>query len=358
MPGRHNHDPKGDFVRITIPQKEIRVFTISPRTLGLEKYWKELQETVTWSGHFNCTGILIFTGNDTYIDPWLVAQMVLEKTSDVSPLIAVNPVYMHPFTAAKMISSFAHLYQRRVYLNMVTGTAISHLEALGDSVSHDDRYQRLQEYVQIIRSLLEGSRPVTFHGRFYTVDHLQLYSAFPKELLPEFVLAGQSPAARSACDEIAAVGMHMLQSRLADAVAETRGIHFGMIARPDDAAAWKAAQRLFPPDSDGKDLLDLSMRNTDSAWKRRMRFEADQPDVSASGYWLEPFRNSKADCPYFVGSYTRTAELIANLIRRGVDTFILDIPALEEEYAHASEVFKLAERQLRSSCESAAVFAS
>ena len=73
MPGRHNHDPKGDFVRITIPQKEIRVFTISPRTLGLEKYWKELQETVTWSGHFNCTGILIFTGNDTYIDPWLVA---------------------------------------------------------------------------------------------------------------------------------------------------------------------------------------------------------------------------------------------------------------------------------------------
>jgi alkanesulfonate monooxygenase len=345
-------------VRITVPQKEIRVFTISPRTLGLEKYWQELQDTITWSRNFNCTGILIFTGNDTYIEPWLVAQTVLEKTPNLSPLVAVNPVYMHPFTAAKMISSFAHLYQRRVYLNMVTGTAISHLAALGDSVSHDERYHRLQEYIQIIKALLEASRPVTLQGRFYTVDHLQLYSAFPKDLLPEFVLAGQSSAARSVCDAVGAVGMHMLQSKLADAVVETRGIHFGIVTRPDDAGAWKAAERLFPPDSDGKDLLDYSMRNTDSAWKHRMRFEADQPDAAASGYWLEPFRNSKADCPYFVGSYTRTAELIAKLVRRGVDTFILDIPATEEEYAHASEAFRIAGCQLRSSSEPATVLAS
>src|SRR5262245_5229903 len=203
-------------VRITLPQKGIRVFTISPRTLGLEKYWKELQDTVTWSRDFNCTGILIFTGNDTYIEPWLVAQMVLEKSANLSPLIAVNPLYMHPFTVAKMISSFARLFNRRVYLNMVTGTAVSHLEALGDSISHDERYHRLQEYIQIVKALLEASRPFTFRGRFYNVDHLQLYSVFPKELLPEFVLAGQSPAARSVCQAVGATGMHMLQSKLAD----------------------------------------------------------------------------------------------------------------------------------------------
>jgi alkanesulfonate monooxygenase len=333
-------------VRITVQGKEIRVFTISPRTLGLEKYWKELQDTITWSRDFNCTGILIFTGNDTYVEPWLVAQMVLEKTTELAPLIAVNPVYMHPFTAAKMISSFAHLYKRRVYLNMVSGTAVSHLEALGDSISHDERYQRLQEYIQIVRALLEAPGRVTLRGRFYNIDRLQLYAAFPTELLPEFVLAGQSPAARGVCDAVGGVGMHMLQSKLAGAIVETRGIHFGIVTRPDDASAWKAAKRLFPPDGDGKLLLDYSMRNTDSTWKQRMRFEADQPDVSASGYWLEPFRNSKADCPYFVGSHSRTAELVASLVRLGVDTFILDIPATKEEYANASAVFRLAEQQL------------
>jgi alkanesulfonate monooxygenase len=132
-------------VRIAALQKQIRIFTISPRTLGLEKYWKEMQETITWSRNFNCEGILIFTGNDTYVEPWLVAQTVLEQTTNLSPLIAVNPVYMHPFTAAKMISSFAHLYKRRVYLNMVTGTAVSHLEALGDSIiRRAGGYQRQQ----------------------------------------------------------------------------------------------------------------------------------------------------------------------------------------------------------------------
>jgi hypothetical protein len=42
---------------------------------------------------------------------------------------------------------------------------------------------------------------------------------------------------------------------------------------------------------------------------------------------------------------------VANLVRRGVDTFILDIPATEEEYAQVSEAFRLAEQLC--SCESA-----
>ena len=46
-------------------------------------------------------------------------------TERLSPLIAVNPISMHPFTAAKCISSLANLYSRKVFLNMVAGTALS-----------------------------------------------------------------------------------------------------------------------------------------------------------------------------------------------------------------------------------------
>lgn len=58
------------------------------------------------------------------VEPWSMAQHIVANTKRSSPLIAVNPVYMHPFTAAKFVSSFAQLYGRKVcHLNMITGTA-------------------------------------------------------------------------------------------------------------------------------------------------------------------------------------------------------------------------------------------
>ena len=50
---------------------------------------------------------------------WPLTPPVLD-TKNLCPLVAVNPVYMHPFAAAKMVSSFALMYQRKVYLNMIT----------------------------------------------------------------------------------------------------------------------------------------------------------------------------------------------------------------------------------------------
>ncbi|MGH9568732.1 MAG: LLM class flavin-dependent oxidoreductase, partial [Candidatus Angelobacter sp.] len=219
-------------MKITALGRKIRVFTISPRTVGLDSYWNDLQRTVHLSEKYQCTGILIYTGNDTYLEPWSVAQMMMERTAGLSPLVAVNPIYLHPFTAARMSASFSYLYRRPVFLNMVTGAAISQLEALGDSLSHDERYERMREYLLVVKALVGSTRPVSFNGRFYCVENLQLPIEVPAELQPCFVLAGQSPAARKICDISGAVGMHMLQSGLENRAAESRGIHFGIVTRP------------------------------------------------------------------------------------------------------------------------------
>jgi alkanesulfonate monooxygenase len=87
------------------------------------------------------------------------------------------------------------------------------------------------------------------------------------------------------------------------------------------------------------------MKNTDSAWKQRLRRMADVPVEAGSPYWLSPFRNFQADCPYLVGSHMRVAEVIANLAARGVDTFILDVPSSEQEFRHVQAAFALAQRQ-------------
>lgn len=119
-------------------------------------------------------GILLFEGNDVFVEPWAMAQHIMAATTRSSPLIAVNPVYMHPFTAAKFVSSFAQLHGRKVYLNMITGTAVSDLQGLGDDLSHADRYVRLGEFVALMRQLLASPRPVNFEGRFYLARNLQI----------------------------------------------------------------------------------------------------------------------------------------------------------------------------------------
>jgi alkanesulfonate monooxygenase len=55
------------------------------------------------------------------VDPCLVSQVILQNTKKLCPLVAVQPAYMHPYAVAKIVSSLAHLYERRIYLNMVVG---------------------------------------------------------------------------------------------------------------------------------------------------------------------------------------------------------------------------------------------
>lgn len=229
---------------------------------------------------------------------------------------------------------------------MVTGTALSHLEALSESYTHDQRYDRLMEYIQIIRLLVSNARPISFEGAFYNVRNLQLYPRAPDSCFPEFLLAGQSDAARRVCRVTNAMGMQMLQSNMTALSSVSRGIHFGLVTRTSAEQAWLNANRLFPADDRGQAILELSMSNTDSVWKSRMKFEAGQPDVTDAGYWLGPFRNFKADCPYFVGSHDRAAELIVGLVRSGADVFVLDVPPTAEEYHNIKIVFDIAKEQL------------
>ena len=120
---------------------KLRVFPAIPRNPDSAKYIDELMRVARFSDRNGFAGILLFAGNDTLVEPWSIAQHILAHTAESSPLIAVNPIYMHPFTVAKFISSFAVLYHRKVYLNMITGTATSDLQGLGEQLSHETDIQ-------------------------------------------------------------------------------------------------------------------------------------------------------------------------------------------------------------------------
>jgi alkanesulfonate monooxygenase len=325
----------------------LQVFSTCPSSPVTRDHYRErIVEIAQWSEKAGCTGILVYTDN-SQVDPWLVSQIVLENTRSLCPLVAVQPVYLHPYSVAKMVSTIGFLHGRRIFLNMVAGGFKNDLTALNDATPHDSRYQRLVEYTYIIQRLLEGRGPVTYAGQFYNVTNLSLSPRLAPELLPGILMSGSSEAGMAAARETGAIAVKYpeppnTKGAALPASSGPCGVRLGIIARFRDDDAWKVAVERFPADRKGQLTRKLAAKISDSAWHHRLA------EVSAGGgsarqvYWLHPFENYQTNCPYLVGSYENVAEELGRYIALGYRTYILDIPATEEELEHIGAVFRAA----------------
>ena len=138
-------------------QLEIEIYSTCPASAGLEPpaFRRRVLDVARWSERHGCRGMLVYTDN-SLVDPWVVAQLVIEHTDALRPLVAVQPVYRHPYTVAKTVASLGHLWRRGVDLNMVAGGFVNDLSELADTTPHDRRYDRLREYTEIVARLLAG----------------------------------------------------------------------------------------------------------------------------------------------------------------------------------------------------------
>jgi alkanesulfonate monooxygenase len=328
--------------------REIELFStcVQSRDEAPARYLERVVETARWSDDAGYRGMLVYTDNGL-IDPWLISQVVLQHTERLCPLVAVQPVYMHPYAAAKMVSSLAFLHGRRIYLNMVAGGFRNDLRALGDETPHDDRYDRVVEYTLIVKRLLEGTEKVSFEGDYYRVKNLSLTPPLPPELFPGILISGSSDAGMRAADAISATRVKYPQPPSEEALMRVNGsgpagIRVGVITRETAEAAWATAHDRFPEDRQGQLTHKLAMRVSDSSWHKQLSHLGEQPVSDANPYWLVPFENYKTFCPYLVGSYERVAEELTRYMSLGFGTFILDVPPSAEELQHTAVAFERA----------------
>ena len=332
----------------TAPHHGLKIFTTCPPSALAQprSCLQQLKNIARWSEDAGCEGILVFTDN-SQLDAWLVSQVIIEATERLCPLVAVQSAYMHPYTVAKMITTFAHLYGRRLYLNMVAGGFKNDLAALNDLTPHDERYARLVEYTTLIQNLVRTADPVSFEGRYYKVTNLKLTPPLPAELMPGVLVSGSSDAGMQAARQLEAIAVEYPKPSAEYAGAQTvngspSGIRIGVIARSEDAEAWAAARARFPEDRKGQLTHQLAMKVSDSSWHRQLSDLGENGSEAENPYWLVPFQNYKAMCPYLVGSYDRVADEVARYVDIGYRTFILDAPESPDEMRHTGVVFERA----------------
>jgi alkanesulfonate monooxygenase len=324
----------------------VDVFSTCPQSKESSgsEYLARVADVARWSEEAGCRGILVYTDN-SLVDPWLVSQEILHATESLAPLVAVQPIYMHPYSVAKMVASMAFMHGRRLYLNMLAGGFVNDLKALGDETPHDDRYLRTGEFTQIIRGVLENPRGYSFDGRYYKVQGLKMSPPFPDELQPGILLSGSSPAGLACAQQVGATAIRYPQPPgeepgLPPDAGIDFGVRVGIIARDTAEAAWAVADERFPEDRQGELKHQMAMKVSDSHWHKQLSASDEGP--ARDVYWLHPFKSGKTFCPYLVGSHAQVAELIAGYVGQGFRTFILDIPPDREELKHTGEVFRLA----------------
>lgn len=327
------------------PADALAIFSTCPPSSAYDTgtYLQEVVEIARWSEEAGCTGILVYSDN-SLVDPWLVAQIIIQNTRTLSPLVAVQPIYMHPYTLAKKVATLGFLYNRKLTLNMVAGGFKNDLIALDDNTPHDRRYDRLAEYTLIVKRLLANAGPVTFAGEFYRVENLKLAPVLPPELQPEIFISGSSEAGLAAAKTIGATPIHYPRPAAeydSNAVAQNAnaGIRIGVIARERDEEAWRVAHTRFPQDRKGQLTHQMAMKVSDSVWHQQLSQLAADSSKGNNPYWLLPFENYKTMCPYLVGNYERVGQEIKRYYDLGYQTFILDVPGSKEDLAHTRQAF-------------------
>jgi alkanesulfonate monooxygenase len=304
-----------------------------------EAYSRELLKIVRWSDDAGCRGGLVYT-DCTSIDGWMVAQATIVNSATFVPLVAIQPMDMTPFALARAVASLALLYDRQVDLNFVSGGFSRDLAVQGDDLPHDARYDRIAEYVSIVRTLLGGGR-VEYTGRYYNMRGARLPFPPPDHLMPTAYVSGSSEASVQAAESL---GLRQLSYPLPPddfAGSNVRknkfgtGIRIGIIVRDDSSEAWRIAHQRFPPDAAGAARMQLLCAISESSWQGSIASLTLPDNNNGDPYWLVPFRNYHTYCPYLVGSYGEVCEALEKYLSGGVRAFILDEPQGPDDLRHA-----------------------
>src|SRR5256714_14805694 len=235
----------------------LKVFATCPPSYTASPlvYRREVLDIARWSDAAGCEGILVYTDNGL-VDPWLIAQDIITHTHRLCPLVAVQPVYMHPYSVAKMVATLGFLHGRRIYLNMVAGGFKNDLEALDDPTPPDERYTRLVEYTALIIDLPRGTKPLTLDRPYYRVTNVKMTPPLDPALKPGVFVSGSSEAGLAAARPLGALAVRYPKpvgeyegGPAIDAAA--LGIRIGIIAREGAAEAWAVARGRFPADRKG-----------------------------------------------------------------------------------------------------------
>src|SRR5205823_494756 len=100
-------------------------------------------------------------------DPMLLAAVLGRATCKIKFILAYRSGLFAPTMFVQQINTLSALIQGRILLNIVAGYSPEEQRAYGDFLSHDERYDRTEEFLAICRAFWDGHEDVNYSGKYY-----------------------------------------------------------------------------------------------------------------------------------------------------------------------------------------------
>jgi alkanesulfonate monooxygenase len=184
----------------------------------------------------------------------LIAGHAASVTKRLNVMIAHRPGFTQPTLAARQFATLDQLTRGRVGVHIITGGDDVELRQDGDFLSKDERYERTDEYLDVMRKEWTSDKPFDHHGKYYRFERaFSTVKSWQKPHIPVY-FGGASDAA------IAVAGKH------ADIYAlwgETHAQVRDLIGRVRAAAAKHGRSPRF-----SLSLRPILAETEEKAWKR------------------------------------------------------------------------------------------
>jgi alkanesulfonate monooxygenase len=187
-------------------------------------------------------------------DTMLVAAALAPMTDKIKFIVAYRPGLVSPTLFVQQVNTLSTLANGRVSLNIVIGHSQQEQAGYGDFLSHDERYERADEFLGICNALWRDEA-VNFAGKYYRIENGKLNTPFASQdrNSPEIFMAGGSPQTHLLAVKHASCWLSLgerpetLRSRVRFAVEEgiDAGLRFSIIARSTREEALEAAEQLI-----------------------------------------------------------------------------------------------------------------
>ena len=280
-------------------------------------------------------------------DGFLVAQYAAAFTERLGLLVAHRPGFVAPTVAARKFATLDQLSNGRASVNIISGGDDAEQRRDGDYLSHDERYERTGEFIDVLKSIWTSDAPVSHEGKYYRFeDSLSTVKPVQQPHIPVF-FSGSSDAAVKVGARTADTYMLWAESlagtkeqinRIRAAAAQhnrDRPLRFSLSVRPiiapTEAQAWARAEDILERAKAlrargeavfGRRTRSGPPQNTGSL---RLLETAAQGKVVDKRLWTEiaQLTGAGGNSTALVGTPEQVAEALLDYYDLGIDTILV-----------------------------------
>jgi alkanesulfonate monooxygenase len=262
-------------------------------------------------------------------DPFLVSCALGQAVRKLKFIIAYRSGLMQPATFVQQMNTASALVQGRVSFNIVAGSSSEEQHGYGDFLSHDERYERAEEFLAVCNAFWATDGEVNFKGKHYCVEQGRLATPFTgtDQTRPEIYVSGHSERSETLAYSQGSCWLRVAEApeKLAPIVARARRrgidvcLRLCLICRPSREEAVRVAESLLPVD---RGESTTTLKDDSQMYREGKRIKSDEHWLNRS-LWTGLVPHYGPVWTTLLGTPREIADVLLEYERIGVTEFII-----------------------------------